>query len=88
MDSLVNMTASDPPPTGHESRHLWTNGGITWQSKGAVSALDHGEKLRAVWHVSQFCIRIATSGLRVSYKMSHFASHSSVLRCDGRRGDR
>lgn len=84
MDSLANMTASDPPPAGHESRHLWTDGGITWQSNGAVSALDHGESLRAVWHSPSF---VASSGLRVSNKMSRFASHPSVLRCDRRRGD-
>ena len=42
MDSLVNMSASDRPPAGHESRHLWTEGGVTWQSEGAVSALECG----------------------------------------------
>ena len=51
MDSLVNMTASAPPPAGHESRHLWADGGITWQSNGAVSALDHGERLHLVWKI-------------------------------------
>ena len=43
MDSLVNMAASGPPPAGHESRHLWSDGGITWQSEGAISALQCGE---------------------------------------------
>lgn len=42
MDSLVNMSVSDRPPEGHESRHLWADGGVTWQSNGAVSALECG----------------------------------------------
>lgn len=42
-DSVLRMAPSiSGPPADHESRHLWTDGGVTWQSEGAVSALDLG----------------------------------------------
>ena len=41
MDSLVNMSASDRPPAGHESRHLWTEGGVTVRLTSTCSLATH-----------------------------------------------